>query len=203
MDQSLHKNIVKTAEALFIKYGIRGVSIDDICNQLHISKKTFYTEFSQKEDVVREVHSHLQQKRRKSAEEFVMQPQNNVVDCIMLYRQPAQYEMAKKHELFAYELVKYYPDILKEYLDSRAADIKLHLEDTLREGVETGYFRSDLDVEVMSHFISLWHIHANTMMTQTDKYARHHVFEVVLDGLVRMLCSAKGLEYYETKYLNK
>ena len=30
------------AEQLFLKYGLRSVSIDDICNELHISKKTFY-----------------------------------------------------------------------------------------------------------------------------------------------------------------
>ncbi|NCA80053.1 MAG: TetR/AcrR family transcriptional regulator, partial [Sphingobacteriia bacterium] len=31
------EKIIKTASDLFLKYGLRSVSIDDICNELHIS----------------------------------------------------------------------------------------------------------------------------------------------------------------------
>ena len=44
--------ILKTAGELFFKYGLRSVSIDDICNEMHISKKTFYVHFKQKDELV-------------------------------------------------------------------------------------------------------------------------------------------------------
>ena len=39
------KDILKTASGLFSKYGLKSVSIDDICSGLGISKKTFYNYF--------------------------------------------------------------------------------------------------------------------------------------------------------------
>ena len=51
MDQQ-KEIIVQTAIRMFHQLGIRNVSIDDICSELRISKKTFYTHFQQKEELV-------------------------------------------------------------------------------------------------------------------------------------------------------
>ena len=39
---SIKLNIVEKADALFRTYGIKGVTVDDICNACGISKKTIY-----------------------------------------------------------------------------------------------------------------------------------------------------------------
>jgi len=43
--------IVKTATELFILYGIKRVTIGEICNTAHVSKMTFYKYFSNKNDL--------------------------------------------------------------------------------------------------------------------------------------------------------
>ena len=68
MDQTLYKNILKTGAKRFLKYGLRSVSIDDICADLRISKKTFYTYFSQKEALVEAVLQDMDQKKRKPSQ---------------------------------------------------------------------------------------------------------------------------------------
>ena len=55
----LRLNIIKQAKLSFVQYGIRSVAVDDICSSLRISKKTFYTEFAKKEDLVAVVHREL------------------------------------------------------------------------------------------------------------------------------------------------
>ena len=50
MDQ-LQESILQTAARMFHQKGIRNVSIDDICSELRISKKTFYTHFQQRSKV--------------------------------------------------------------------------------------------------------------------------------------------------------
>ena len=42
------KEILVIADKLFRQHGIRSVSIDDICREMSISKKTFYTFFKQR-----------------------------------------------------------------------------------------------------------------------------------------------------------
>ena len=49
------KNIIQVAYLKFTQFGIRSISIDDICNELRISKKTFYQIFPKKEDLVEAV----------------------------------------------------------------------------------------------------------------------------------------------------
>ncbi|MGB5929410.1 MAG: TetR/AcrR family transcriptional regulator, partial [Cyclobacteriaceae bacterium] len=44
--------IIHTAESLFLQYGIRSVTMDDIAKELGISKKTIYQYFSDKEEIV-------------------------------------------------------------------------------------------------------------------------------------------------------
>ena len=47
--------ILKKSSDLFFKHGFRSVSIDDICSELRISKKTFYKYFSQKDLLIERI----------------------------------------------------------------------------------------------------------------------------------------------------
>lgn len=42
---SQQKLIIETSRKMFYQLGIRNVSIDEICAELRISKKTFYAQF--------------------------------------------------------------------------------------------------------------------------------------------------------------
>ena len=52
-DQKIH--IIKTAGELFFRLGIRSVSIDDICRELGMSKKTFYVYFASKDELIEQM----------------------------------------------------------------------------------------------------------------------------------------------------
>ena len=49
------KRILKAAEELFLKFGIRSVTMDEIASKLGISKKTIYMHFEDKDAIVHEV----------------------------------------------------------------------------------------------------------------------------------------------------
>lgn len=48
-----YSQLVSTARELFMKYGIRRVSVEEICKTSSVSKVTFYKYFSNKEDLAR------------------------------------------------------------------------------------------------------------------------------------------------------
>ena len=54
MDEQRNK-IIDLALERFKQYGIRSVSIDDLCHELGMSKKTFYVYFKQKDELVQDV----------------------------------------------------------------------------------------------------------------------------------------------------
>jgi AcrR family transcriptional regulator len=55
MSQDQRAHIIKTAGELFFRLGIRSVSIDDICRELGMSKKTFYVYFGSKDELVEQL----------------------------------------------------------------------------------------------------------------------------------------------------
>ena len=51
-DYEVKDKILAGSEALFMKYGIRSVSMDDIARHLAVSKKTLYQHFADKDELV-------------------------------------------------------------------------------------------------------------------------------------------------------
>lgn len=47
--------LLKTGEALFVKYGMRRVTVEEICRQAGVSKPTFYKYFENKEAMARRI----------------------------------------------------------------------------------------------------------------------------------------------------
>ena len=47
------QQLVKTAQDLFMRYGIRRVSVEEICSEANISKMTFYKYFKNKIDLIK------------------------------------------------------------------------------------------------------------------------------------------------------
>jgi AcrR family transcriptional regulator len=47
--------LIKTGEALFVKHGMRRVTVKEICSQANVSKPTFYKYFENKEALARQI----------------------------------------------------------------------------------------------------------------------------------------------------
>ena len=54
-DQDIKDKILKGSEELFMKYGVRSISMDDVARHLSISKKTIYHHFVDKDEIVMKV----------------------------------------------------------------------------------------------------------------------------------------------------
>ena len=59
--------IMRTASEEFAQFGIRSVSIDDICKKLGMSKKTFYTYYPTKDELVSDILNHAVEEMDKAA----------------------------------------------------------------------------------------------------------------------------------------
>ena len=55
----MERDIVVTASSLFLQYGYKAVTMDDIAEHMHISKKTIYVYFSDKTSLVRSAVFHV------------------------------------------------------------------------------------------------------------------------------------------------
>lgn len=200
MCTDLRAKILKTAGELFFKFGIRSVSIDDICNDLHISKKTFYTVFKQKDELVVELLDAILQKKERDYR-VVLEQECNVLDMLVQNFKKLRGHSMEKHLAFAYDLEKFFPEMWHAHLAKMKELDKMCTAQMLQKGILQGMYREDLNVEATSVFISnvvpdtlkeLMGLSMNT--TQRVDY--------VLDVLVHVLCSEEGLRYYKGSIVN-
>ena len=141
--------ILDTATSLFLDLGFKSVTMDDLADRMGISKKTIYTHFSNKTQLVRDCTIGLFHKI------------SDGIDCICnLGKNPIEelYEIKKfamlhlKNEKTSpqYQLKKYYPDIYDTLRNKQYEMMKDCMLSNLSRGIEMGIYRENLDMDFVA-----------------------------------------------------
>jgi AcrR family transcriptional regulator len=191
--------IVSTSSKLFEQFGIRSVSIDNVCAELRISKKTFYSYFPQKEDLVEAVLMH---QRSIQYEKFAKMFKNkNAIDSLIISIKEIRRSAGHESVAMCYDLEKYYPKVNEKYEQASKQMMRDGFELFLRQGIDEGYFREDLDVEMIAFFHSLQMKTTFEQMTQDPKkYSKKRIIDFFVDLMIHLIANEKGLKYLEENY---
>ncbi|MEI6754194.1 MAG: TetR/AcrR family transcriptional regulator [Paludibacter sp.] len=191
--------IVQTAARMFDQYGIRSISIDNVCKELRISKKTFYAYFPQKEDLVEAV---LNFQRKINYEKFGKLFKNkNAIDSLIVIIKEIKKSAEQESTSMCFDLEKYYPKINEKFEQIKRDHIRIGFEANLRQGIQEGYYREDLDVELLSYFHSIQLKNSFEIMGQDLKmYSKKRLIDFSVDMMVHLIANEKGLKYMEEHY---
>lgn len=193
----MKEKILKTAGELFFKYGLRSVSIDDICNELHISKKTFYIHFKQKDELIEALICEVYKKRSEDLDSIVHC--ENIIDSLMSnFKVVLQNMVVQKHIVFFFDLNKYYPEISEKYKDTMA---QVELENNkmiLKVGIEQKLFREDIHIDAMALFLSSQFLSTYSRLSKS-KLTNAQKVDFIFDAFFRLIANEEGLKYYLSK----
>jgi len=196
--EKITKIIIELAASKFTQLGIRNVSIDDICNELHISKKTFYKYFSQKEDLIIAVLSNFGE--QKSKKFIKIYENNNSIDALVQIIMELKKTEDNKPHVFVHDLKKYYPEIYLKFREKQMLLIREDFESNLKKGIDEGYYREDIDVEMVSYFHSM---HLRSLFEQiqesSTKISKKRMMNFFIDLITRLITNEKGYEYVQNK----
>jgi AcrR family transcriptional regulator len=200
MEQSLQTAILKTGAKLFLKYGLRSVSVDDICNTLRISKKTFYTYYSQKEELIEAVLTDIEGKKQRKRATCPEYTEVGVIDKIIEFAVNHVRNKNNQFINFYFDLAKYYPDIHTRQLQRSREAMKDIIAELLTEGIQEGVFRSDIQVDMMTEYLIVQIMMGMEMAHKEELlFKKQHSFDFLIDTLIRILCTPEGLASYLEK----
>jgi hypothetical protein len=145
----MRDKIIHKAADMFITFGFKSVTMDDIATAMGISKKTIYTHFKNKTDLVKEstlamfhVISH--------GIDCISDQDKNPIEELYEIKKFVMMHLKDEKSSPQYQLQKYYPEIsntLKELQFDTMQECTLK---NLRKGVEQGWYRDNLDIEFVS-----------------------------------------------------
>ncbi len=194
----VHKRIIEESTRLFLKYGLRSVTMDDVSREMGISKKTLYNFVSNKAELVDQdirvmfetISGHMNELAKQS---------DNAIDELFKIDEYFDVMMREQHPAMIFQLKKYYPKTFA-WLDERKS--KFVIDTTLlnlSKGIEQGLYLPDLNKEYLA-YIYLTHtsvIESETIPREICESTGFHKAHLIYH--IRGISSKKGLDYLKQK----
>lgn len=193
---ALRDRIVDTAMHAFATKGIKAVKMDDIAKQLGISKRTLYEIFENKEILLFEgVKKFKTLKEKELLEIYEKSP--NVMDILLkIYRMKVEEFKVTCPEFYS-DLEKY-PSV-QDFFSKDKQQSRERFVEFLKRGVEEGYFRKDLNLDLLTSMFSsvmLYIMHEQLYKTYSIEEIFHNIVFVSLRGF-STIEGIKQLEKYD------
>ena len=152
MNETESKERIRTqARELFMKYGIRSVSMDDIAGSLGMSKKTLYHFYADKEELVEAVIVHQINHNQDCCQADIGKAENAVHELFLSMDMVAQM-FSTMNPSVLYDLEKYHPHAFQFFLRHKNDFVYSTVRNNLIRGIKEGVYRDDLNVDIISRF---------------------------------------------------
>lgn len=147
----IQDRIAFKAHELFLKYGIRSVSMDEIATQLGISKKTIYQFYADKDALVDSVIDIVV---NENASKCCMQKETseNPVHEVFVAMEMVREMLRTMNPTIVYDLEKYHPAAYKKLNDHKNKFLYKQITENLEKGIAMQLYRPDINVEVLARF---------------------------------------------------
>lgn len=198
----MRDKILYKATDLFLNRGFKSVTMDDLANEMGISKKTIYSHFKNKNVLVKASTEVLFDNICQGID-AIRELDQNPIEELYNIKKFVMNHLKNEKSSPQYQLQKYYPDI-SERMRSRQFD---YMQDCVRKNLEKGLklqlYRENLDVEFASriYFLGMVGIKDNDifpvdtfpMTTLLDKYLEYHLRGIVTEkGLKKLLTTIQN-----------
>ncbi|KAA9325057.1 TetR/AcrR family transcriptional regulator [Adhaeribacter soli] len=145
----LKDKILAVAFEMFRKRGIRSVSMDDIAQEMAISKKTIYKWYENKDAIVfAALDTHLQQMQADC--ELCASRGANAIDELFKTMTMIREMLTNIHPSIFYDLQKFHPNSWQLFQEHKNGYILGMIVQNINRGIEEGLYRPDLDLPVLS-----------------------------------------------------
>lgn len=193
------EEIILRVTQLYMKYGIRSVTMDDVARELCISKKTLYLHFKDKDDLVKKVIESYMKVLHKEIDRSQCSSMNAIENLLQMSRFLTQM-LKQANPSVTYDLKKYYPTIWNKIAMSRRDHIFNQIKGNMIQGIKEGLYRTDLDVEILTH-LYLFRIETSEIfeVMEEKKFSFENVFREIFIYHIRGIANKKGIEFLEKK----
>jgi DNA-binding XRE family transcriptional regulator len=195
------KNILLKVHELYMKYGIKSITMDDVARELGISKKTLYQYVSDKDDLVGKfVDNEISMRQEEICKCFRIG--YNAIEELFEISIFMNKLMRNQNSATEYDLKKYYPVHYQKTIKARREGIYNYIMVNLKKGINEGLYRKEMNKEVIAK-LYLWrseNIHFDELFT-VEEFTSIKLFVELINYHVRGIATEKGIMILEKKII--
>ena len=186
------KILYKSTE-MFLNFGFKSVTMDDIAKEMGVSKKTIYAHFSNKTDLVKGVTDSVFEIICNGINQICIKEENPIEELFEIKRFSMEYLKNEKASP-QYQLQKYYPRIYTSLKQKQFEIMQDCVVRNLNRGVELGFYRNTIDVG----FISRIYFHGvigikDAELFPLKQFSMNKIMNFYLEYHFRGICTEKGI----------
>ncbi len=180
-----------------MKYGIKSLTMDDIARELGMSKKTLYAHVENKNDLVYQSMQWHIEREECDFKEIANKASNAVEEMMNIITNAAEHIKSLNTNII-FELQKFFPETYELFNKFREDHIRKAILSNLQRGVEEGYYREDMDVEVVSKiYVSNTFILFDQNLFPSKKHQFIELYREFMNYHLHGIVSSKGLKYIQ------
>ncbi len=190
----MKEQIINTSADLFLSLGFKSVTMDDIAQNMGISKKTIYAHFPTKTKLIEAVTLFVLKNITDGIEEIKSQKHNPIEELFKIKQFTTSY-LKDERSSPQFQLEKYYPKIYKEVQESNHHLISCSIEENLKRGIEVGYYRPNIPLNFISkiYFVGISGL-KDVELFPPKKEGMTSLYNNFLEYHLRAISTPAGLE---------
>jgi AcrR family transcriptional regulator len=191
-------NIFNIAQTLFMRFGIKSVSMDDIARHAGVSKKTLYKLIPTKDKLVLKIITHFIQQEKKKIEKITEQDHDAIKEIVLIAGNFVKL-LKKTKPTLMYDLRKYHYEAWEMAEDLRVSFIRDIVKKNIEKGMKSDLYRANLNPDIISKlYVSASNIMNDESTFSFDEYDRPELFKHFIIYHVFGIATPAGITLFET-----
>lgn len=146
---STEEQILKGTEELFFRYGIKGITMDDVAKHLSMSKRTIYEKFPNKEAIVEILLKEHLKKHLDDCKKY-RSAATNAIEEIFMMLAPLKELFTAMNPRLLFELKKFHPKAWAEFKEFKRTTLLESMVANMKRGIKEGLYREDIDIHILA-----------------------------------------------------
>ena len=191
-DDSIRKRIIDTATRLYVTNGCHKVSMNDISAEMHISKRTIYQHFENKEELLKECFNNLKQQSDDVIRDLRNQIESPIIIMLANFKYITVYS-SQLHTLIK-DVMNYYPNVYDSLFPADPDKLSGNMYSALYRIKQKGLLRPNVNINQMVHVYGIIMHNLQTKFYSVE--ATNLIFENCYN-ILRGILTIEGVKYLD------
>jgi len=191
------QEILEVSNKLFMKHGIRSVSMDDLARQIGISKKTIYQYYENKEALVIDiVNLHVEKEKNEIAN--ILTSSKDAIDQMYQIAKMVLRTLGEVSSGTMFDLQKYYRSQWNKITDLHKKFIFEIIKQNIIRGKKEGIYKAEVNEDIIARlYVEMSYSIVDDDIFPMQEFEQQELYKQAFNYHINGILSAKGEKLFQ------